>query len=91
MKTREITEIKLFKLVLNPMTCRCEEEIVCAISDDINRLKEFLKGEFEKEPYDDSGYRKVFKKGSPLEWYNPHRGGLRQNTISEEWVDIRNL
>lgn len=39
-------------------------------------IENLLKECREKEEWKDGDWRKSFKKGSPLEWYNPFEGGM---------------
>lgn len=102
-KTRTVTQVLLFKLVLNPMQANTETAEIAAWSDDEEKLMKFYKEELV-EPYREEGspsfiahgssheWVKSFRKGGPLEWYNPlynldgdinHWG----HGIHTEWVD----
>jgi hypothetical protein len=80
METRAVIEVKIYLLHLNPMQERIEAGRVVAISPSIEALMSFYKGE-ETAPYQEDGFNfltqqdhvwnKHFKKGGPLEWYNP--------------------
>jgi len=69
-------------LVLNSMHGKAETNQIAAACLDEQKLKAFHDENLAPEPYDDPDdssnpefkdkvWRKVFKKGSPLEWYNP--------------------
>ena len=70
----------LFGLVLNPMRGHTEETRLICISDLRSEL-ELLVASERVEPYGDPGqssfglgdtvWRKSFRRGGPLEWYNP--------------------
>ena len=70
----------MFALHLNPMMSNTEVTACVAIADTREQLEEFLEQE-RVEPYSESGqsmfhsgettYHKVFKKGGPLEMFNP--------------------
>lgn len=94
METRTIQQVKVYCLIMNPMTDRAESGRISVMSFDKDRLVKFYEDEIS-EPYDDDRFRKVFKKGGPLEWYNPlwtlegvdsFGHGLR-----EEWIDSTNI
>lgn len=70
-----------FGLFLNPMTGRCEDRVVVFTAKSQQALLKLLRDNLV-EPYEEKGihpvsgkldhlYRKTFKKGSPLEWFNP--------------------
>lgn len=73
----------MFILFLNDMRCNTEHCSPVARAESVEDLARFLESE-RVEPYDDisgsqfhSGghtYRKCFRKGGPLEWYNPPGG-----------------
>jgi hypothetical protein len=102
METRQVTEIKTYKLCLNPMRGRTEETVLVAISFDKQKLINFYNEELAPEPYSDKGtnsfsgtetsWYKAFKRGSDLEWFNPcYDGNFTINHhgqgIQEEWVN----
>jgi hypothetical protein len=92
METRTITQRKIYSLVLNPMTDRVESARVTAIAYDESKLRDFYQNEIAEEPYEDHNYHKVFKKGGPLEWYNPADINIPENNfyghgIHSEWVN----
>lgn len=90
METREIKQTKVLVLILEDMRFRVENSERRAlvsferqkIIDECNKLKV----ERYEEPHPDGGtYKKVFKKDSILEWFNP-KGGLTEE-ITEHWID----
>lgn len=90
METRTINQIKVYYLVMNPMTDRTESSRIAVMSENKERLVKYYVDNII-EVYDDGHYRKSFKKGSPLEWYNPIRldGVLSPwgHGLKEEWID----
>ena len=99
METRTITEYKLYLLYLNNMRGPCEAYECVAIASSHNALLSYYNSMLEAKPYEDSNneiadnygqyhsYNKFFKKGSPLEWYNPdfkiRDMWIRQDKLSE--------
>lgn len=97
---------RIYALVLNMMRDRTERADVVAVSDSLLELQEWEAAQREATPYDDLGtsgfdgspqtFRKVYKKGGPLEWYNPpdsmenadeHFGhGVR--TFEKQWARV---
>lgn len=63
-----------FALILNPMQGRCEEQRVIAASDSREELKAAWDAE-KVEPYRDGQWYRSYRKGGPLEWFNPPMGG----------------
>lgn len=51
METRQITQIKIWKLILNPMTGNTEDASLVAISDSRDKLLDWYRGERAVEPY----------------------------------------
>jgi hypothetical protein len=90
MKTRTVTQILIYKLVLNPITDRVEYGRISAWSTDKDRLIEWYKSQ-EVPGYRDDRFLKVFKKGGPLEWYNPIYNfdniDAFNHGIHEEWIN----
>lgn len=90
METREIKQIKIYQLVLNRMTApKIEHSEIVAFSYDKQKLIDWYNSE-KTESWQDDQWRKSFKKGSPLEWFNPSFESLEQNHygqgITEDWV-----
>jgi hypothetical protein len=82
METRGKTEYKLYILELAEMHGGVDKASVVAIFTEYQKLKDYYNSQLAEKPYKDKGinmndnsgnyvYQKVFKKGSPLEWYNP--------------------
>ena len=94
MEIRTINQIKIHYLVMNPMADRTEASQIVVMSDDKQRLINYYTDNMV-EPYDDGRFRKVFRKNTPLEWYNPitldgyldHWG----HGMKSEWVDEMNF
>lgn len=107
METRTKQEIKIYRLILNPITGRTEEGVLVALAYSAQALMNYHNEELEstvyKEPagaearYENTEWTKCFKKGGPLEWYNRHEnwGDNRHNQgITFEWVEesiVKNL
>lgn len=90
-ETREITQVLIWKLILNPMCERTEAATLVAWSDDKEKLIQWYKSQLV-EPYTDSNWHKVFAKNGVLEWYNPtniESDGLDHwsHGITNEWVN----
>ena len=91
-EARNVTELRLYKLILNPMTDRAEAGQIVAISGDYDKLVQWYHSQLASEPYRDGQWYKVFTKGSPLEWFNPagtlelNNPGLFGHGIRDEWV-----
>ena len=79
---------------MNPVTDRAESGRITMMSFDKNRLIERYNNEFT-ETYDDDRFRKVFKKGGPLEWFNPlytlESVDSFNHGLAEDWVDSSNV
>lgn len=82
METRNITEYKVYVLTLADMHGGVDKARPVAVFDSLDKLKSYYQSQLADAPYSDKGYnsyaghddysyQKVFKKGSPLEWYNP--------------------
>lgn len=83
METRNITEVKIYKLVLNPMRGNTENSVLVAIAYDKVKLAQWYNDQIATENYVDVGepsfachgdshhWHKTFKQGGHLEWYNP--------------------
>lgn len=93
METRTITQVRIYKLILNHMGDRCESATIVAISGDYNRLVSWYEEQKLLKPYrDEEGWYRTFADGSPLHWFNP-ADTLELNCpdrwghgISDEWV-----
>ena len=81
METRQITEYKVYVLCLANMHGGVDKASPVAVFDDIEKLKNYYNSQLADQPYIDEpssdsygnvhSWNKVFKKGSPLEWFNP--------------------
>jgi hypothetical protein len=94
METRTVEQVKVYYLIMNPVTDKAESGRIAMMSTS----RENLISAYENEQvaiYDDSNFRKVFKQGGPLEWYNPvwTFDGVDPfgHGLSEDWVDMENL
>ncbi len=95
METRVVYEIKVYKLLLNPMHWRCEDGHIVALSTDPQKLLDW-KNSFLVERYSEEwhpmwwSWNKTFAKGSVLEWYNDSGPWFRQDLINGmiafEWI-----
>lgn len=93
MEARTITQVRIYKLILNHMGDICEGATIVAISGDYNRLVSWYEEQKAPTPYrDDSGWYITFAEDSPLHWYNP-ADTLELNCpdhwghgITDEWV-----
>ena len=94
METRVIQQAKVYYLVMNPVTDRAESNRIAMVSTDKNKLLLRYTQEVV-DSYNDGHYHKVFRKGGPLEWYNPLWDMARLdsfgNGIREDWAEIGNL
>ncbi len=96
METRTLEQVKVWKLILNPMTSNCEVANIVALSPNKEELIKWVKDQLAPEPYLDERWSKVFKKGSPLEWYNnvldlEAEPDYYDQGISSEWTTINNI
>lgn len=95
MEARTITQVRIYKLILNHMGDRCEGATIVAISGDYNRLVSWYQEQKLPQPYrDEEGWYRTFADGSPLHWYNPS-DTLELNCpdhwghgITDEWVNV---
>ena len=101
METREVTEVRIFVLVLNAIYDRCEDGAIVAFSDDYNRLVNWFIDQLADEPYrleeENNRYLRRFKNDSPLRNYNPPYSLALNETdhfnhgIHDEWIGLDNL
>jgi len=106
-ETRQVEQILIWKLILNPMRANTEASNLVAWSDDKEKLLNWYRSQLV-EPYSDNGspsfechgdthnWHKVFAKGSQLEWYNPmdNEEGYQNHYghgLQNEWVDVEVL
>lgn len=83
MESRQITEYKVYRLILNPMRGNTEDAITVAISYEKQKLINWYNSQLATEVYvkeglpsfevhgDSHRWHKTFREGSDLEWYNP--------------------
>lgn len=93
METRTITQVRIYTLALNPMTGRAEERRIVALSTDYNKLVAWYNDQLAPEPWHDRRmWCKVFRAGSPLEWFNPayslelNQTGPYRHGIGDMWI-----
>ena len=101
METRQVTQVKIYKLILNPMRGHTEDASMVAISYEEQKLIDWYNEQVDNEGYVDEGtpsfdchgdshkWHKTFKKGSELEWFNPigeWEPNRHGHGISEEWI-----
>lgn len=96
MEIRQITQVKVYILVLNPMQDRNKAiHHQVAMATDKNKIIEWYNNEIAEEPYtDNERWHKLFKKGSVLEWYNPAQIesiGYSQEGIHEGWINFNDF
>lgn len=70
MEKRTLEQVKVYKLLLNPITANYEKINIVALSYNENDLLKWYKS-LKVDLYEDGVWRKSFKKGSVLEFYNP--------------------
>ena len=101
METRDVVEIRIYRLILNPMRGNTEHGEVVAIAYERQKLIDWYNSLLAPEPYCEAGtpsfdcqgdshtWRKSFIKGSELEWFNPHNDMETLNSyghgISDVW------
>ena len=81
METREITEYKTYILCLADMHGGVDKSKPVAVFSELELLRSYYQSQLADAPWQDAEspdnygnvhkWHKVFKKGSPLEWYNP--------------------
>jgi hypothetical protein len=79
---------------MNPVTDKAESGRIAMMSTSRQNLISAYENE-QVAIYDDGNFRKVFKQGGPLEWYNPvwTFDGVDPfgHGLSEDWIDAQNL
>ena len=103
MQTRTITEVLIYKLILNDMRYpKIEMKSLVAISTSYEKLVDWYNSQKADDVWvdtiDEYNWRKDFKKDSPLEWYNsadslqPIEPEVIMNSIGggicKTWVDL---
>lgn len=101
METRQVTELKVFLLIMNNMRGNTEGKTLVAISDDKDKLVSWYNSQKAPERYKEVGASSFESHGSehtwhksfipgPLEWYNPIDNFSELNHwghgIQEDWV-----
>ena len=94
METRQVEQVKIYKLILNNMTSpKIEYSDIAAIGYSRQSIIDFCEG--EKEPWRDDRWGKTYRQGSILEWFNPPSSyddmGTFGHGIEEEWVNVESL
>ena len=91
METRQVTEVKIYKLIMNSVYDRAEVLSVVAISDDYDRLCNFYRSQLIDPEVDEYGYLRHFKEGE-LRNYNPvydlQLKDYDDRGISSEWIPL---
>jgi hypothetical protein len=94
MERRLVEQVKVYSLIMNPVTDRAESSRIAVMSFDKNNLITFYNNQIT-DSYNDETYNKVFKKSGPLEWYNPlwTLDGLDSfgHGLREDWIDATNI
>ena len=94
METRIVEQVKVYYLIMNPMTDRAESGRIAMMSTERDKLLSHYEGELVT-PYDDDRFRKVFRQGGPLFCFYPIGTTEGVDTfghgLSEDWVDVENL
>jgi hypothetical protein len=72
METRQITQVKIWKLILNPMRSRTEEGNIVAFSTEREKLIDWYRNEKSEEPYYSIG-----------DHYFPATGSFPENSNGE--------
>ena len=93
METRSMTEVRMYKLVLNDMRFdHIEDSKIVAVSFDYEKLVEWYNSQIAPALWRDGRWGKTFAQNTPLEWCNP-ASSLELNNlyqfghgISDEWV-----
>lgn len=94
MEARTVTQVRIYKLILNHMADRCESATIVAIAGDYDRLVSWYQEQKLLQPYrDDGGWYRTFAEESSLHWFNP-ADTLELNCpdhwghgITDEWVN----
>ncbi len=82
----------MYILYLNPMIANYESNAPLACAESIERLQEYLQSQLADTPYYDGQWLKVFKKDSPLEWYNgPDYRSCRNVGTADDWAQQARL
>ena len=94
MEKRTVSQVKLFRLTLNPVTEKFEVSRLAAVSTNYDALVKYYEGEVSERTYrGEDGCLRVFKKGSKLENYHltasVELGHVDYcgHGVSEDWVN----
>ncbi len=89
-------QIKYYKLLLNDMRSdKIEKTKIAAISEDRDKLISWHNDQLDESEWLDGKWRKSFKKGSPLEWFNPTKSfdkispfndGIGEEIVNEKFI-----
>jgi hypothetical protein len=94
MEKRTIEQTKIYYLVMNPVTDRAESGRIAMMSYDRDKLISTYQSE-RVEVYSDDRFRKSFRQGGPLEWFNPLYSMEGSDTFGHglqiDWVDSENV
>ena len=97
MEKRTITQVKLHKLVLNRMTmANIESSTIAAVSYNEQTLIDWAESQKAPEPWRDGQWGKEYKKGSPLEWFNPPSNYLPElsswgHGLQHQWAEQKEI
>ncbi len=86
MEKRQVTQVKVYKLLLNPMNGKGEQADLVAFGPSRQALEEWMNAMKCNEDYKDGRFWKRFSKDSILEMYNPWIDQKRFG-IFEEWAN----
>ena len=93
METRQVTQIKIYKLILNPMRGNTEGAEMVAIAYDKNKLIDWYKGEMQEGGWKDYGESYFPPKGEMGGYENPnhcwHKTFKKGSVL--EWYNPINL
>lgn len=93
MEKRSVLEGKIYVLFMNPISGRCEDSVPVAASSDYQKLVNWYNSQ-KCAMYKDGWMNKQFRKGSPLEYYNPvssaelGNGDYWHHGIYAEWIRL---
>ena len=95
METRTVTEVRVYKLLMNDVHNTAESSDIVAFSTDYDRLVQWYKEQFAPVSYrDEDGYCRRFRKDSVLYNFNPivstKLNSLNRfdQGIQDEWIPL---
>lgn len=99
MEKRTLEQVKLYVLRLKPLAGNPEESHVACIGFRHDLLKQWYAEQLTEDgaSYEEAGFTKVFKKGSPVEMYAAppsleiHHADIYGHGVVEDWVPAENL